>query len=201
MNFNPPPAVTALAAATPEGWGVNKDDGLGRCIEAAKYATLLLRGEGVECRAMACDLVTFNATGLVFFEAGAPMSTWPDEAWSVGLECDRVVAANSKLESGRRKGFGGHVVVVGEGWFLDLTAIQVARPRKLIVIPGPIVGPYTAEPGWVRCNLPLGGIAQYRFRPEFKSWRTTHAWRSDPDRDYLATMRDAMRREMARVDV
>ncbi len=195
-----PKLVHALAEATPEDWGVNAEDGLGRCIEASKYATLLFRSERIDCQAIAADALAFNALGIKLMDANVPMDSWPDAAWSVGLECERVVQANSTNEPGRKRGFGGHVVVVGADWFLDLTAIQLARPKKLIIIPGAIVGPYRpGDTGWVRRDLPVGGALQYRFRPEFKSWRTTHAWRANPDREYLAAMRDAMHRALARV--
>lgn len=199
IDFSPPPEVQALIDATPPDWGVDPD-GTGYCIFASKLAVTVLQGRlGVPCKALACNLYVFNALAHPLFDQGVPMGLWPDAAWSVGVSSQSRGEIVSEQEPGRRHGFAGHVVVVGDGWFLDMTPHQLARPAKGIIVPGAMVGPYDPAIPGVRCALPEDGLAEWRWRPELKGWRTAPGWRKTIERSYLDAVVEAVQRRLGSI--
>ncbi len=184
-----PPEVRALCRILPDDFAIvdpseaDANDGIrrGRCIEATRLAVGVMARLGIAARPMACDIAAINAVALPLVKAGAPASTWPPDAWSTGTSCDAYRSGANRSEPYRRgAGFAGHVVVVGNDWFCDLTVEQYHRPHIGIRIPGVIIGPYGGDGGVV---IPLagGGELVWWWRPEFRSYRTTPAWRQDVD--------------------
>lgn len=193
-----PPEVRAFVASLPDDWAtvIGLQGEKGNCIESARLATTVLPKLGVPCTAMACDVIVSNRSASDLIDHGVPLADWPPGAWSVGVDCDYQSPGASFQEPERRRGFGGHLVVVGDGWFLDATAPQFARPRQGIVVLAALVGPYDPEVPSATYDLPRGGTYSWRWRPEVKRWRTTPAWRQDISRQLLDAMTDAIARRM-----
>lgn len=168
----------------------------GNCIEASKLAVAVWRRLGIECKAMACDVDAANATGLLALAASGGRSI--GAGWSVGVRCEPDAEANSLVIDRNPEGsFFGHLVVVGDDWFADVTAAQFHRPEIGIHVPGAVVGPYDPEDQGVQRLLDGGGMIRWYWRPEWKRWRVTRAWRQDVPRDLV----DALIARMEKVEV
>lgn len=195
-----PPEVDAFVDLLPSCFPLVK--GLkgwkGRCIEACRLATALLPKIGVPCKALACDVNAVNAKAFELMTAGVPVSQWPKstDAWWVAIRCDYPSSGANFQEPDRRRGFGGHLVVVGEDWFLDLTAQQLHRPQYGILVRHPLTGPYDPAERGVEHLLDRGGRVHWYWRPEVKRWRTTPAWRQDVSRDLIKAMATAVAKRM-----
>lgn len=176
-----PPEVRALVAVLP-AWFATVE-GLqgrrGRCVEACRVATATLRKMGVDCGALACDVDACNA-GVTFGPVGAAPDTPPTaSSFVLQVSCDEPSSGANYDEPRRRQGFAGHLVVVGAGWFADLTAPQFHRPEHGVVVTGAALGPYDPLELGTEMDLPAGGRLRWYWRPEVKAWRTTPAWRQD----------------------
>lgn len=176
-----PPEAEALVETLPDSFATTIGiEGLkGRCVEASRIAVAVLSKMGTSCRAMACDADALNAAAEAARLADTPSNEWPVDAYSVGMRCDDTVTGRNFHEPARRRGFAGHLVVVGDDWFVDLTAAQLSRPDRGIVIPGAMAGPYVPGDTGVQCLLGDGAALRYFWRPEIAHWRTTPAWRQD----------------------
>lgn len=208
-----PPEVLALVDLLPAGFAMTGEtvDGRrrGRCIEAVRIATAVLPAAGVACRPMPCDALVYNAAARELVTAGVPLADWPAAAHSLGVAVDGDAYAErgmvpggrgGALEPGgslsepyRRSGWAGHLVTVGDGWLLDLTAGQFARPDRGIVVEDAIAGPLEEASAGVEVDLDEGGILVYRWRPEAARWRRTPAWRQDVRRELVELMVERIR--------
>lgn len=119
----------------------------GRCVAATRVARAVLADLGVQSRPLACDVMAANAAAVRLIAEGIGADGWPPaaNAWSIGSRCDSTPPAPIANEPDRRRSFGGHLVLVGHGWFADLTAQQFHRPQLGILVPGAIVGPYDED--------------------------------------------------------
>lgn len=184
-----PAQVERLVDWLPDHFGVLAEEGrplVGRCIEASRIAVATWRKAGVSCRAIAADVLAFNAKAFGLWQLGIASDQWPSDAWSVGCWCDRGISRTGS--SGETHTFNGHLVVVGDGWLADLTAQQFNRPQYGIHVPETVL--ITGDPHQRGDKQEFGfrhetTTVMYRLRPEIASWRLTPAWRQDVDRDLL----------------
>jgi len=179
-----PRRLVLAVTAWPEGTHSDPDTGTGTCIEVSRLLVDTLRRLGIsEAKAVAVDVVFGNAAAKGL--QGVPMDEWPPDAHTCGAGVGyQMLAAGSTTEPGRRKGFVGHVVVVGDDWMVDMTAQQFHRPDRGIIIEGPVCtgsvpGIGSKHHHELELALPEGGWCLYVTRPEVKSYRTSNAWRSE----------------------
>lgn len=166
----------------------------GRCIEGTRLATAVLRHLGVDAAALACDVVAANRAGVALLAEGVPATEWPPHAWSIGVLCDIPRSGANRQEPGRRRGFAGHVVACGDGWFCDLTAQQFHRPERGLVVDAALAGPYDPAVARVSHDLPRGAVLVWKWRPEVRSYRTTPAWRQDVGHGLVLAMAERIKR-------
>ncbi len=187
-----PPEVTRLVDALPEHFAVTQENGRGRCIEATRLATAVLRAARVPCRPMACDVVALNAEALALYDQGHAVASWPATAWSRGTFCESSHPGPNLSEPYRRANFGGHLVVaspIDDDWFVDLTVEQYHDGDHGIVIEAAFAGDgVNWTDGGARWALPGGGAVDWYWRPERKAWRTSPAWRQDVRNELVALM-------------
>lgn len=164
--------IRALAKVWPRQ---TAPDGTGLCIEEARRAVAVLSRLDIPAKASATRCMAANAAAIPVLAAKLPIEEWPADAWSVGTEIG-ACQAESTAEPFRRQGWSGHVVVIGDGWLLDLTAPQFSRPLKGIHVPGPITTGYDAAMGVAHYNLALGGLVLYHPQPKVAKFRTSNAW-------------------------
>lgn len=193
-----PLVVEALVEALPDDFAttVGIQGRKGRCIEAVRIVTAILPRMGVPCRPLACDVRAAGSLALDLLARRVPPARWPDQARIVEVECDAEVSGASFQEPNRRKGFGGHLVVVGDDWFLDVTAPQFHRPDRGIHVPGALSGPYDPADDGVEHSLDEGGLIRWLWRPEVARWRRTPAWRQDIPHHSAETLSAAIRRRL-----
>lgn len=158
----------------------------GRCVEATRIVVAIMRRLGHQAGPLACDVIVANRAAVEMMARRVPLTKWRPGAWSVGAVCDITPSAPILQEPGRLKGFGGHLVVAGAGWFSDMTAEQYHRPDRGIVLSTAIMAPLT--PKSTEIDLPRGGRLMYTWRPEVRSYRTVPAWRQDIDHDFETDM-------------
>lgn len=189
--------VEALVEILPDDFAwADKAARKGRCVEATRIAVAVLRRMGVECKAMACDVDVLSPEAARRLEAGELVPPFDGDVWILGIRCDEP-GGPSRDEPTRRRSFGGHLVVVGDDWFADLTAQQFSRPEHNIVVDGAIVGAYWPGDAAVRAIRHDGTEVRWMWRPEIAMWRRTPAWRQDVPVDLLDAM--VRRVELARM--
>lgn len=192
-----PPEVDALVAFMPDDFAIVRQTPAGpkgRCIEATRIGVAFLRAAGVECWPMACEVQALNPLARRLTEQGVPIALWPDDAWSVGVRIEEV-PGDSADEPHRRVGFSCHVVIRGPGWFCDLTAPQLHRPDRGIHVPGAIAGPAGDDRG-VEVTMSDGSVIRWFWRPDFRRYRNTPAWRQDVPHELVARARAAIREKV-----
>lgn len=167
----------------------------GRCIEAARLMVSVMSRLHVPAKALACDVVVLNGAARQAAEAHIDIGDWPPDAWSCGAQCAEPSPGANISEPYRRLGFGGHLVVAGEGWFVDLTVAQFDRPEHGITIAADagLVGAYDPTAAGARCELPRDAQISWIWRAKHKAWRTTPAWRQDVSRPLALTMAERIR--------
>lgn len=174
-RFSPPPLVRALADVLPDQVAMTYDPGdgcrKGRCVEITRLVVDILAMANIPCRAMACEVEAGNASAIAAAAAGRPLALWPADAHTLGVRIGN--------KTGPGGGWGGHLVAVGDTWFLDMTAVQLNRPHRNIKVPGPVIGPYTPGQTGSQLTLPGGGVIRWFWKPEVARWRTTPAWRQN----------------------
>lgn len=180
------PVIDAYVSVIPDIdglWVVDHADGSrrGRCIEAARLSVAVLRRAGLECKAMACDVMAMS-----WMTAAAVQDGRTPRTQAIMVSCDKDLPGFATCEHDRcerdAESFSGHLVVVGPDWFLDLSAPQFHRPNIGVFIPGPIMGPGGWEGPGVMGLSDQGTQVHYRWRPEVARWRRTPAWRQDVPR-------------------
>ncbi len=84
------------------------------------------------------------------------------------------------VESRRRDGFAGHLVVFypGADIMVDLTADQFDAPARGLHVPGPLVVSISRDDlaAGMQVHLPTGTTVQYREMVGDVSWRALPAW-------------------------
>lgn len=196
-----PAEVSALVRLLPDDFAttINPIDGRrrGRCVEACRIVRAVLGQLGVQTRPMACDVMAANAQAVELINQGLPAQSWGVGAWSIGCCCDSTRPAPISDEPARKRGFGGHLVLVGDGWFVDLTAQQFHRPELGIVVASALVGRWHEDQVAAELDLPRGGLLRWLWRPEIRSYRTVPAWRQDVGSEDTRNLVAAVRARLA----
>lgn len=180
-----PDQVEQLVELLPERVAVFRN-GKGNCIEMARLATLLLPKVGVACYPLACDVLAMNAHAYADIQSAGHLVR--ASSWSVAALCSSHDGKPNASEPHRRSGFGGHLVVAGDDWFLDLTVMQFSRPDRGIPIKAPIAGPRDNTTDGVQYRAESGAVIQYGWQPKVKKWRNTPAWRGAIDTELIDTL-------------
>jgi transglutaminase-like putative cysteine protease len=160
----------------------------GRCIEVTRIAVAVLRRLKIPARALACDTIVFNEAARALYDSGVPVEDWPSAAWSGGTMCSTPQQGPNLSEPHRVAGFGGHLVMAGDGWFADYTLQQYHRPARGVIITAAFCAEVVFGSCGARLELDHGGVVEWYWRPQVKSYRTTPAWRQDfPHATMVAT--------------
>lgn len=104
------------------------------CILAAAVSREALKyfGLGPKTDVVPVAATATNEDGYEYVRAEVPAVAWPDEAWAV------YAGSQSKdLDPGR--GWSGHMAVLVDGYYVDLTAAQFDRPAKEIETGGALL--------------------------------------------------------------
>lgn len=150
------------------------------CVLASKVLLVSLTEAGFDAWVEPTYAIASNRASWEW--QGRPISEWPEEAWSVGVE------PGKRIDSGS---YPGHLVVMtrlfGDLLLVDGSAGQFSRPAKQMIIPSVMVIPAFDWPGPVGTRnadwsmrydpAPLGQL--HRVGPDWtKNWR-----------DYMPAMR------------
>ena len=151
--MNTPRLLAVLARIAPtvfEAHGLRPDC----CVAATRAGLEVLASWKIKARPTLCEAEAFNAP----WAAG---DRTPGRAWAVAIDAQSP-----------GPGLSGHLVIVGktgrEHFLLDLSARQMHRPHKGIIVPhgicgrtdGPLMGAWS-----VSLALPQGGQLLYRPHP------------------------------------
>lgn len=155
------------------------------CVLSARIASEVLTYFGIKHVTLSMAVMAMNDLMLEHEQSARPYNTWDPEAWSVGVGFSQMVA--TKTDYRDPSGFCGHVVVITEHHYLDLTAYQFDRLEHGIetggsrVIPlSEIIHPFTLNPEsvntWFYTKLKQGHMVMlnnnnndYKNSPD---WRT-----------------------------
>lgn len=138
------------------------------CIEAAKIGLAVLKELGVTARPLPCAYRIANPLAHEFISTRQPVSEWPDDAWAIGVDPD---------SNAPGPGWNGHVVVLGDGFMLDLSAGQFHRrhiPSKAYAAPLDDMDP-TLPMRFERVGDDI--VVEVWPRPELRAWKNGSAWR------------------------
>lgn len=172
MPMTPEQRMTVEAMARAWGqWQVEPsfpfDDS--HCINGARVVTRALEKLGIPSRAVSVQFLLFNRPAWMLFNQDVPLSEWPDEAWSLGIGPNVTAAV-------RGTKWDGHVVVEGEGWVLDISAMQFNRPGR-IVIDGPrLLPPLPTNGKFLELHDERGQVLLIKPWPENNGWRSAGGW-------------------------
>lgn len=193
-----PPEARALVETFPDGWAtvVGFQGVMGRCVESSRLIVAVLTQMKVPCKPLACDTDALNDIAVEQMLAGNLAADWPVDAWVVSTRCDARTSGASYDEPEREAGFGGHLVVVGTDWFLDVTAGQMERRPRRIFVKDTIAGPYDPADDGVDVALARGGRLRYFWRPEIRHFRSLPAWRQDLHPLHIETAARAVRHKL-----
>lgn len=149
------------------------------CILGTRVLIDVLAYFGVEGSALPVRVLVLNQAGAEQMEKGIPISEWPDEAWSVGVD-DRN-PDNPTVEEARAKWrFPAHLVVQANGYLLDPTADQMDRPQRGLRVLGSVAAQLPDDffdGGYVGLHDPNTGTRMF-YSP---SPLRPHTWKSAPD--------------------
>lgn len=159
---------------------------LGACILAARTATETLNELNIRNEAVPIAAVVENDA----MRATHMTGVLNDDAWNVC--CGKF---SNIVQDDEEGAWQGHIVILTENYFVDLTATQFARPAKNIYIPRSIIVPTsdiktvsipfyketTTWAKWFAFTLP-SGRGRYLFRPQYENtdymngrdWKTGH---------------------------
>jgi len=116
--------VRALARAWDEEIAPNVHPAC--CILASRCARETLLYFNLSNQVLPLKVYCYNESG--FDNRFTPLENWHDEAWGVGTG-----------ELAGKNEYAGHIVVLSQNWFIDLSAKQYDRPQKGILTGGSIV--------------------------------------------------------------
>jgi hypothetical protein len=154
------------------------------CINGTRIAVDVLTELGVRCRPVSVDVRVYNRFAVELYTAGVPIRQWPVHAHSIGTD----------LDNERSGQWGGHLIVEGDGWLLDVSARQFHRPG-LVEVDRPLM---------IEGMLPRRGNAVFtdchgqawviRRTPTNDGWRRAPGWRRrGVNREAAATMLERVR--------
>lgn len=146
------------------------------CIESTAIFIDVLSELGVESSPAPVLVSAFNraAQHMLTYYPDVPVEHWPEEAWSVGQGPD---------QPPKPGGWPGHLVAVvptrAATRLVDVSADQMSRPEKDLVVPGPVIGRIPTDWGsGVACATHLhdtGTVVRWVLT-EDTSWAGTLAW-------------------------
>ncbi len=138
------------------------------CIAASAVLFEAATYFGREATILPVDTIAANAPAIELIDAHVPIDEWPDEAWSVGTSHDERCGIPGRYD--------GHVVCIVDGVLVDLTAGQMSRPQRGLLVPEVIVadGDVLHEG---EIDLPGGNRVTYVARPEQTGWRRAPDWK------------------------
>jgi hypothetical protein len=140
------------------------------CINGARVVTRALEKLGIPSRAVSVQFLLFNRPAWMLFEQDVPLSEWPDEAWSLGIGPNVTGSVR-----GAQK-WDGHLIVEGEGWTLDISAMQFNRPGR-IVIDGPrLMPPLPTNGHFMQLEDSRGQVLLIKPWHENNGWRSAAGW-------------------------
>jgi hypothetical protein len=122
-------------------------------------------------RPLAVKVAVFNAAARPLATAGVPVSDWPPEAHSIGID-----------GSGQHRpgGWNGHLIAVTGGHLIAGSLDQMSRPHRGITLSGPGVFPVAPEwgaPGSGALEFECGGGGVIMYEPIADGqWRRSVNW-------------------------
>lgn len=147
------------------------------CILAGRVASEVLTDRNIDHEVVPIAAVVENHAMRAVHMTGV----MNDDAWNVC--CGEFMNVEQPPETGS---WTGHLVVVTDNYFIDLTATQFARPAKQINIDSPLIAKlddlqtyeiplYDKNTIWIGFQLPAGG--RYLFQPQLGNQR----YKTGPD--------------------
>lgn len=109
------------------------------CVLAARITSEVLSHFGISHWILPMMAMSMNDKMLEHQINNVPPKDWDKSAWSVGVGFPNMVATNADLRKGH--GYEGHLIVVTEKLYIDLTAYQLSRPQHGIDTGGSILIP------------------------------------------------------------
>lgn len=107
------------------------------CVLAARITSEVLSHFNISHWVIPMMAMAMNDKMLEHQLANVPPEQWDKSAWSVGVGFPNMVATNVDLR--KDHGYEGHLVVVTEKLYIDLTAYQLSRPHHGIDTGGSIM--------------------------------------------------------------
>lgn len=156
------------------------------CINGTKVVTHALRRFGVDAHPVSVRFVLFNRFAWDLFRNGVAVDEWPEHAHSIG------VAPGADTLPGR---WNGHLVAEGNGWALDISASQFARPGRIIV-DGPRVMPELPAKDVLLTTDEHNQVLWMTRWPDNVGWKQAAGWRRIQDTE----VEELVRRTTALVD-
>jgi hypothetical protein len=110
------------------------------CVLSARIASEVFTYFGIKHEVISMAAMAVNDKMLAHQRAGLHFKEWDADAWSVGVGFgDNMIATGKDSRDGN--GFDGHLVVVTESFYVDLTAYQFDRIGQGIDTGGSLVVP------------------------------------------------------------
>lgn len=156
------------------------------CINGSRVAVEVLRRAGIKARPMSVRFMLFNRFGWDMYSRAIDVDKWPPHAWSLGV--------SESNEPERAMKWHGHLMVEGEGFTLDMSARQFARPG-LIESPSPLLVPIElpTDGGWAVLTDEHQQVLIMNRWPENKAWRHAPGWLRPPDPAVIRQVERRMR--------
>lgn len=149
------------------------------CVASSRLGLAVLERFGIAGRPQPVLVGAFNAEAWELATSGVPIERWPVSAHSVGVAG---TGATTRVPGDLR--WDGHLVLIvrrpGRTRLLvDLTADQLGRPERGIVVPGPVLLGLPQlwtpkDPGLAQ--LKEGTVVAYRPNVSDRSWRDAPDW-------------------------
>lgn len=157
------------------------------CILGARVASEILSYFGVRHQVLVARVIAVNDLMLSHMEQGTDPIDFSPSAWSVAIGFPDNHRSRPNLPV--QPGFNGHVVILTDNFYLDLTASQMNRPFRKILVDEPLLVPL-AEIGLRRLReddeiewafIPLKeGKLLFRFledSPSTTTYKKSRDWR------------------------
>ena len=139
------------------------------CINGTRVAVTALGQLGVKARPVSVQFMLMNKPAFELYSNGVSLEKWPEHAHSIG------VGPGATKPGAEPDKWNGHLVCEGEGFTLDISAMQVHRPGK-IVIPSPFVMPPLPAEGRLALVDDVRQVLWIGRWPENNAWRQAGGW-------------------------
>lgn len=137
------------------------------CILSARITSEVLKSFNIEHAVFSMAVMAMNDEMLHNQQNEVLHTAWSPTAWSVGVGFGQMIATNKDSRDGT--GFDGHVIVVTDNHYIDLTAYQFDRLEHHIDTNGPlivpmadVIHPYTLTPNspnqWIYVPIQEGHL-------------------------------------------